>query len=55
MNKRVISFLLSLLMLAGTCATVVVPAAAADDAAAIKKGEFNFAPHTYTEGDLTDI
>ena len=52
---RIAAVLLSILMLAGTLATVVVPTAAVDDTAGIKKGEFIFAPHTYTEGDLTDI
>ena len=50
---RIAAVLLSLLMLASTCATAV--AAATDNAAEIKKGEFIFAPHTYTEGNLTDI
>ena len=52
---RIAAVLLSILMLAGTFATAVVAVAAVDDTTEIKKGEFNFAPHTYTEGDLTDL
>lgn len=50
--QKMTALLLSILMLAGVFANTAF-AAAVDDG--VKKGEFIFAPHTYTEGDLTDI
>ena len=54
MIQKITAFLLSILVLAGSfAATTTVLAANAD--AAVKKGDFVFAPHTYPYGDLSDI
>ena len=53
--KKITAILLSVAMLAGMLATATLTASATDEDAEVKKGEFTFAPHTYTEGDLTDI
>ena len=53
--KRIMAALLSILMFMGTFTTLAVSVFANDETAEIKKGEFTFAPHTYTDGDLTDI
>lgn len=51
--KRAISLLLGLLMCIGAFATAAVTAFAEEDD--LQKGEFTYAPHTYPDGDLTDI
>lgn len=51
--KKITAIFLSLVILAGTFSTLAIHAA--DEKSSLKKGEFVFAPHTYTEGDLTDI
>ena len=53
--KRVTAFLLCLSMLLGTVAALAINVFAADEKENLKKGEFVFAPHTYTEGDLGDF
>ena len=53
--KKITAILLSVAMLAGMLATSTLTAYATDEEADVKKGEFIFAPHTYTAGDLTDI
>lgn len=54
MIQKITAFLLSILVLAGSfAATTTVLATNAD--AAVKKGDFVFAPHTYPYGDLSDI
>ena len=53
--KKITAVLLSMVMLAGAFATLTIQASAVDDNADVQKGEFVFAPHTYTEGDLPDI
>lgn len=53
--KKTTAVLVSLLMLMGTFTSAVIAATPDDDRAGLQKGEFIFAPHTYTEGDLTDI
>ena len=53
--KRITAVFLSLVMLVGAVAAMAVSTSAADEAEDVKKGEFTFAPHTYTDGDLTDI
>ena len=53
--KRIMAALLSVLMLVGMFASIAVTVSAADEASGVKKGEFVFAPHTYTDGDLSDI
>ena len=50
--KRTTAILLCALMIAGMLANTV---SAASTVGGVKKGEFVFAPHTYTDGDLTDI
>ena len=52
--KRMTAFFLSLMMLVGLVATTA-PARAAEETDNVQKGEFTFAPHTYMDGDLTDI
>ena len=52
--KKITAFLLSIVVLAGALATSMTISAANEDAD-IKKGEFIFAPHTYPDGDLSDI
>ena len=53
--KRIMAALLSVLMLVGMFATAATPVLAAEKTEAVQKGEFIFAPHTYTDGDLSDI
>ena len=53
--ERITALFLSLVMLAGVLMTAAVPAMAAEKAETVQKGEFVFAPHTYMDGDLTDI
>ena len=53
--KRITAFLMSIVMLAGTFAVLAISGSAASVEEDVKKGEFIFAPHTYTEGDLSDI
>lgn len=55
--KRITAVLLSVLMVVGMFLSMSVAASETDenDNVEIKKGEFTFAPHTYTDGDLTDI
>ena len=53
--KRITAFLMSIVMLAGTFAVLAISGSAASVEEEVKKGEFIFAPHTYTEGDLSDI
>ena len=55
MIKKITAILLSIIMLAGVFASANLVAFAADEDAGLKKGEFAFAPHSYTDGDLTDI
>ena len=50
--KKITAIFLCALMIAGTFASAV---SAASVNGGVKKGEFTFAPHTYTDGDLTDI
>lgn len=52
--KKITAFLLSIVVLAGALATSMTISAANEDSD-IKKGEFIFAPHTYPDGDLSDI
>lgn len=52
--KKITAFLLSIAVLAGVLATTMTAFAAKEDAE-LKKGEFIFAPHTYPDGDLSDI
>ena len=53
--KRITAFLLCVALLLGTFATLTINVFATDEKENLKKGEFVFAPHTYTEGDLNDI
>lgn len=53
--RRLTAILLALVMLSGAFSALAVQAFAAEESEDVKKGEFTFAPHTYTEGDLTDI
>ena len=53
--KKITAALLSIVMIVGMLATTVLTASANDEEAELKTGEFTYAPHTYTEGDLTDI
>ena len=50
--KKTTALFLCVLMIAGMLANTV---SAASSGGGVKKGEFIFAPHTYTDGDLTDI
>ena len=50
--KKMTAILLSMMMIVGIFSNVAVHASADNG---VKKGEFTFAPHTYTDGDLTDI
>ena len=52
---RIKAAMLGVLMMIGVFASMAVTVSAADEKAGVKKGEFTFAPHTYTDGDLTDI
>ena len=53
--KKITAVLLSIAMLVGVLATTVLAVPVNDEDTGIKSGEFTYAPHTYTEGDLTDI
>ena len=50
--KKITAILLCALMITGMLASTANAASINDG---VKKGEFIFAPHTYTDGDLTDI
>ena len=50
--KKITAIFLCVLMIAGMFAST---ATASSGNGGLKKGEFIFAPHTYTDGDLTDI
>ena len=50
--KKITAIFLCVLMIAGMFASTVNAASINDG---VKKGEFIFAPHTYMDGDLTDI
>ena len=53
--KRITALLMSIVMLVGIFAVHAMNVSAASAEGEVKKGEFIFAPHTYTEGDLSDI
>ena len=53
--KKITAVFLSIAMLVGVLATTVLAVPVNDEDTGIKSGEFTYAPHTYTEGDLTDI
>ena len=46
---------MSVVIIAGSFATLTLGVSANGGEYEVKKGEFYFAPHTYTEGDLSDI
>ena len=54
-RKKFIAILMSVAILIGSLAVLAVGAYATDEEPEVKKGEFTYAPHTYTDGDLTDI
>ena len=51
--KKITAIFLSLVILTGTFSSLMIHASYEN--ADLEKGEFIFAPHTYTEGDLSDI
>ena len=53
--KKIISILISIAILMGSLSCLTIGAYATEEDDEVKKGEFIFAPHTYTDGDLTDI
>lgn len=52
---RVMALVLGLVILTSAFSVITVNVFAEEDKNDILKGEFTYAPHTYTEGDLTDI
>ncbi|MBQ1260867.1 MAG: hypothetical protein IIX96_02535, partial [Clostridia bacterium] len=46
---------MSVAILAGSFVTLAIGVYATEEEDEVKKGEFTYAPHTYTDGDLTDI
>ena len=53
--KKTIAILMSVAIILGSFSALTIGAYAIEEDDEVKKGEFIFAPHTYTEGDLTDI
>ena len=53
--KKITAVLLSLMMIVGVFANLAAVVSATDENEDAEKGEFIYAPHTYTEGDLEDI
>ena len=53
--KRMTAVFLSLMLLVGMFTTAAAPVLAAENTDAVQKGEFVFAPHSYMDGDLSDI
>ena len=53
--KKITAILMSIAILMGSLAVLAIGAYATDEEDEVKKGEFTYAPHTYTDGDLTDI
>jgi hypothetical protein len=53
--KKIVALLMSVAIFTGSFATLALGVYAAEEEYKIEKGEFTYAPHTYTDGDLTDI
>ena len=53
--KKITAILMSIAILMGSLAVLAVGIHASEEEDEVKKGGFIYAPHTYTDGDLTDI
>lgn len=52
--KRALSLFLGLILCLSSFSALAISVFAEEGGTGLKKGEFTYAPHTYTEGDLTD-
>ena len=53
--KKITAIMMSIAILMGSLAVLAVGIHASEEEDEVKKGGFIYAPHTYTDGDLTDI
>ena len=53
--KKITAIMMSFAILMGSLAVLAVGIHASEEEDEVKKGGFIYAPHTYTDGDLTDI